>query len=171
MQQPLIISARLAEPTQQAMDTLRYRYFPKNRYVLPAHLTLFHALPYTRMAIIKEHLQACARQAPPKAALTRLRPLGRGFAVVVEAPALVDLHTDLRQAFAKDLTPQDNHVLHPHITLQNKVDPVQARTDQELAQHDFVPTHCSISSLCLWQYQGGPWDFIQAFHFQALHDR
>lgn len=167
MHQPLIISARLEEPTQQALTDLRYRFFPSNRYVLPAHLTLFHAIPYTLLKDVAQLLREATQQRAPQVQLSGLRFLGRGFAVAVDAPVLVRFHAQVRSALADELTPQDSRPLKPHITLQNKVDPEQARLDMAAAHQAFEPSACSVVSLCLWQYQGGPWSLLEAYPFSV----
>ena len=51
---PLIITAALDEGGFDWFDDLRRAHFPAHRNVVPAHLTLFHALPGEQEARVAE---------------------------------------------------------------------------------------------------------------------
>lgn len=51
---PLILALKLEQPAFERLDALRRAYFPPERNVIPAHLTLFHALPGDQEAAIRE---------------------------------------------------------------------------------------------------------------------
>ena len=53
--------------------------------------------------------------------------LGEGTALRIESPELEDLHDDLAEALHGLLTPQDQAPWRPHVTIQNKVEPREAR--------------------------------------------
>ena len=62
---PLIITAALDDGAFDWFDGLRQTHFPRHRNVVPAHLTLFHALPGAQEGFVLETLKsACRRQAP-----------------------------------------------------------------------------------------------------------
>lgn len=165
MQTPLIVSATLSAPTQAWLDGLRTRYFPPERNHLAAHLTLFHALPGRLLAEVKRALQQAVQTEAPEAHLTGIMPLGRGFAVRIRAPKLQSIHEGLQVLFDDSLTEQDRRPLHPHVTLQNKVDPAQAKQDRAAVEQHFVPQQAAVVSLRLWHYEGGPWRLAQTFAF------
>lgn len=162
---PLIVSAHFAPETQTMLDRLRTQYFPKERNYLGAHLTLFHAIPGSIEAEAALALADVVTNPAPEASLTGLMPLGRGFAVRVQAPQLRDMHTTLQEQFASCLTPQDLRPWRPHVTLQNKVEPARAKVDCIQASQHFVPLTTHVVSLRLWQYLNGPWRLIRSFEF------
>ena len=86
---PLILTLKLDAPAFAVLDALRRAHFPAERNFIPAHLTLFHALPGEHEPAIRRALQlACA--ATPAPALRFERPvfLGRGVALLAESPEL-----------------------------------------------------------------------------------
>jgi 2'-5' RNA ligase len=99
--------------------------------------------------------------------VTGLRSLGRGVAFTLTNDDLLALHRRLQQTFAPHLTPQDQQKLQPHVTIQNKVDPAEARQLLAHLQADFAP-FCAIGTgLQLWAYRNGPWEAVQSFPFKA----
>jgi hypothetical protein len=77
---PLILTLKLEQVAFERLDTLRRAYFPTERNFIPAHLTLFHALPGEQAAAIQEILRAiCATRILPLS-FPALRLLGRGIA-------------------------------------------------------------------------------------------
>ncbi|NJM07417.1 2'-5' RNA ligase family protein [Candidatus Gracilibacteria bacterium] len=55
-EEPLILTVLLDEDTFRRFDGLRRTHFPPQRNLIPAHITLFHALP-----AIEEQAAACLR--------------------------------------------------------------------------------------------------------------
>ena len=76
----------------------------------------------------------------------------------------------MREALAADwrdrLTAQDRQGYRPHVTIQNKVTPAEARTTQERLL-DVLPIAGELQGLRLWHYRGGPWDEAGRFAFAA----
>ena len=64
------------------------------------------------------------------------------------------------------LTTQDSHGWRPHVTIQNKVDPADARQLLARLQVDFAPRPLGIVGLSLFAYDGGPWDRIADYRFR-----
>ena len=164
---PLILALALDAESFAFFNGLRQQYFPPERNFLAAHVTLFHHLPGVRRADLVAQLTARS-QAQPQLSLqvTGLRFLGQGVAYVLENAALQALHHELQTEWQPALTPQDQQKLRPHVTVQNKVDPKQARTLYEQLKTDFVPFEATGTGLQLWAYRGGPWEAIQTFDFQ-----
>jgi hypothetical protein len=136
--------------------------------VLSAHLTLFHALPAALEGEIRAALLACAAATPPlPVALFRVRSLGGGVALDVDAPALVELRATLARRFAAHLTRQDAQGWRPHVTVQNKVDAEAAQRTFEALAADFVPWTATGLGLDLWRYHGGPWEAIASAPFMT----
>lgn len=63
-------------------------------------------------------------------------------------------------------TRQDQAPFRPHITIQNKAEPQEARLLLEQLQLKLEPFHV-VEVLLLWRYLGGPWELIDRFTFDA----
>lgn len=163
---PIIISATLAPEDLAWADGLRAAHYPAERNRLPAHLTLFHHLPPSALDEIRRLLMAEARTtARPAARVARLLPLGRGVALGIDSPGLVAIRARIAEAMAGLLTPQDSAGWRPHITIQNKVSPTEARTLLQALEGDFAPRPIGIVGLAAWWYRGGPWEPIATWKF------
>ncbi len=78
---PLIITAALDEGGFDWFDDLRRAHFPAHRNVVPAHLTLFHALPGAQEARVAEVVRAaCAARGPMRLEVRGPWFIGRGVA-------------------------------------------------------------------------------------------
>ena len=155
---PLIVTAEFDEPMQGRLEALRRAHFPPERNHIPAHCTLFHALPGAMEAEVLARLtlpgDRCARIGPP-------RFTGRGVALVVEAPGLAALRAALAREWQAVLTPQDRQGWRGHVTVQNKVAPEAARALAARLQVDWQGSlEARLAALRLWRYRGGPWEAI-----------
>ena len=159
---PLILTLTLDAASQAFFDEQRRLHFPPERNYLAAHLTLFHALPGEHEAAIAAYLagQAAATPALPLA-VAGLKFSGRGVMYSLENPALRPLHRRWQQHWQPWLTPQDQQGLHPHITVQNKVEPAVARALHTELAAAFQPFEVLGMGLALWAYLGGPWQLRQ----------
>lgn len=158
---PLIVTAGLDAQASAHFDELRQRHFPPERNVLAAHVTLFHHLDGDAEAVVRADLVAEAhRQGPFDACVRRLRDLGRGVAYDIDSPTLVALRARLAERWQDQLTDQDRRWRQPHVTVQNKVAPEQARALLEELSVGFVPHDVRVERLVLWRYRGGPWELL-----------
>ena len=165
---PIIITAALDETAFAFFNDLRRAHFPAHRNHIPAHLTLFHALPGEHEARVVEVLRAhCQERASIFMRVTRPWSLGRGVAYGLAAPALADLRTDAAAAFAPWLTAQDRAPFRPHITIQNKADPTDARRLLEILDAAFEPFEIEAVGLLAWRYLGGPWEKLAHIPFKT----
>jgi 2'-5' RNA ligase len=154
----LVVTATLDDAAFDWFDGLRRAHFPPGRNRVPAHLTLFHALPGEQEAAIAEILKAsCAGAAPMTGQVRGPWSLGRGVAYRIECPALVGLRAELAASFGSWLTAQDRAPFRPHITVQNKADPDIARALLDDLQQSFEPFELAVEGLSVWAYLGGPW--------------
>ena len=64
---PLILTLMLDEGTQAWLDALRRAQFPPERNLVPAHVTLFHALPGGELDAVLVALAEECRDAAPSA--------------------------------------------------------------------------------------------------------
>ncbi|MFQ1000433.1 2'-5' RNA ligase family protein [Modestobacter sp. SSW1-42] len=162
---PLIVTLLLDDGAQGRFDRLRAAHFPAERNHLQAHVTLFHALPGEHLPDVSRELAEVADRAPFDVAVTRVRFLGRGVAIDLDAPELTALRRDLAAAFDPWLTRQDRQWSRPHVTVQNKVEPDVARALYEELSASFVPETVTARGLGLWTYLGGPWSPEGEFAF------
>ena len=164
---PIIVTARFAAADQAWFDDLRRRHFPPERNLLDAHLTLFHHLPPGIVGELKDRLRAEARERAPEARLAGLLSLGRGVAFRIDSPGLAAIRARLVEAFAGLLTPQDQAGWRAHVTVQNKVDPAEARALKSGLEAGFVARPLRLASLAAWWYRGGPWEPLSEHRFAA----
>ncbi|WP_201839531.1 2'-5' RNA ligase family protein [Microvirga zambiensis] len=165
---PLILTLQLDERSFAFFDAQRRRYFPPERNFIPAHLTLFHALPGEYLAAIMREIEACTSDRRPFTLdVTGLRSLGRGVAYALESTELAQLRRQLALAWNDRLKSQDRQNHQPHVTVQNKVDPTQARALLEELCESFEPFQVEATGLELWWYRGGPWETVRSFSFPA----
>ena len=151
------------QSAQAFYENLRQRYFPPERDLVPAHLSLFHQLPDDDHTVRALRKVSEATSAFP---LTHpvAKSIGRGVAVFFESANLKQLHATLAAAFEADLIPQDRQRLRPHIVVQNKVDPELARAT--LPRIQAIPLiELQAIGLTLWRYLGGPWEHVADFPF------
>ncbi|MEZ0243727.1 MAG: 2'-5' RNA ligase family protein [Sphingomonas sp.] len=156
---PLIVTALFERQDQSWFNALRREHFPPEKNVVEAHLTLFHHLPPSVAEELKHRLSQATRGIrAPRAKVSGLMTLGRGVAYRIEAPALTAIREDLIAAFRGMLMPVDAGRWRPHVTIQNKVTPVLARTLIKALERDFQPREVEIAGLASWWYRGGPWE-------------
>lgn len=161
---PLVVTAELDAEAFDWLDCLRRRHFPPERNHLAAHLTLFHALPGDQLDRVCGELVDVTAAAPAiEGTAARWMSLGRGVAMAVEVPALAALRGQLARRLADVLTRQDAGGFRPHVTVQNKVAPAQARDLRTQLEENHTPWPIRISALQLWRYDGGPWQFVCRF--------
>lgn len=166
MDPPLIVTLRLDPASFDRLDALRRRHFPPDRNVVPAHVTLFHALPGGEMLAVRDDLRDyCSVTPPATVQFSGVRFLGKGVAVVVESPDLVRVRNRLAAGWARWLTPQDRQPYRPHATVQNKANPADARALYEQLAAGWEPFAGRGEGLLLWAYRGGPWEPVEEFPF------
>jgi 2'-5' RNA ligase len=165
--QPLILTLALDEASQQRFDVLRAAHFPPERNHLAAHVTLFHALPGENEDEVRRDVAQYARRGSFDLRVAGLRSLGRGVAYVLESEELAAIRAGLAQRWQPWLSAQDRHKHSPHITVQNKVTPEQARALLADLEHHFTPFAVTAQGLALWRYLGGPWEPLARQPFSA----
>jgi 2'-5' RNA ligase superfamily len=146
-------------------DGQRCAYFPPERNVLRAHLTLFHHLPPSSEGELLGRLRSAALDPAPPAIIDGLMSLGYGVAYRVRSDALCQIRADIADAFEGLLIPQDQAIWRPHITIQNKARPAVAKALLAELSAAFKPRPLTIAGLAAWHYLGGPWSPIAAYRF------
>lgn len=165
MSDPLILTVLFEPAVQRDLQALRDAHFPPARNIVPAHVTLFHALPGAEVAAIEAVLEAATALPSPDAVLGAPRFLGRGVALEVRADALGGLRAALARRWVSWLSPQDQQGWRPHVTIQNKVAPEEARALHARLLAEWRPRPVQVAALRLWWYRGGPWQLRREFPF------
>lgn len=162
---PLIVTLKLDAATFARLDGLRRAHFPAAINRLSAHLTLFHHLPGERRTEVAADLAEVARRAPLRLRVGAPRLLGRGVALDIESAGLMDVRRELARRWTAVLSAQDRQGFRPHVTVQNKVDPAEARQLRDDLAAELAPWKGQGEALQLWRYLGGPWAAEAEFAF------
>ena len=166
MPDPLVVTLAVDEDAQARLDALRRAHFPPERLLVPAHVSLFHALPGEHVDTVLGDV-AAASPRPFPVDVTGVRSLGRGCALELSSPDLLRLRARLAAAWEPWLTRQDAQRYAPHVTVQNKVDPAVARALVEQLTASFVPWSMTATGVHVWRYVGGPWEAVATVPFDS----
>src|SRR5437764_1169527 len=153
----LIVTAEMAARDLAWLDQLRRAHYPSERNQLPAHLTMFHALPPSAEGEVRRTLARLASSPPPRASIEGLMDLGGGVALRVVSPGLDAIRRELSADFRGLLGAQDSGGWRPHVTIQNKVPPKDARALLAQLDAEFRSRQLRIAGLGLHRYLDGPW--------------
>lgn len=164
----LIVTAELGRQDFAWLDALRRRHFPAERNQLPAHLTMFHALPPSVEREVRARLAAETRSPPPRSTIAGLMDLGGGVAFRMVSDELDAIRDRLANNFHGLLSAQDSHGWRPHVTIQNKAGVREARELKAALERDFQPRPLAIAGLALHAYLGGPWETLGSWSFRGL---
>ena len=167
MARALIVTAELGAQDFAWLEGLRRVQYPPERNRVPAHLTIFHALPPSAEAELRSRLAQAARLRPPRASIDGLMDLGGGVAFRIVSPDLDRLREELTESLHGLLGAADSGGWRPHVTIQNKVAPKVARALLDSLGRDFVPRPLAIAGLGLHEYSGGPWRTIATYAFRG----
>ena len=164
----LIVTAELGREDQAWLDRMRRTHFPPERNQLPAHLTIFHALPPSTELEVRHRLAEAAKESPPPVWIAGLMDLGGGVAFRVVSDELDRMREELAETFRGLLGAQDSRGWRPHVTIQNKVAPKVARALIEELERGFEPRPLAIRGLGLHRYLGGPWERLADYPFRGV---
>jgi hypothetical protein len=163
----LIITAEIAPRDFAWVDYLRRVHYPAERNRVPAHLTMFHALPPSAEREVRSTLATAALERPPRASVEGLMDLGGGVAFRVVSEDLDRVRGILTERFYGLLGAQDAGGWRPHITIQNKVPAKEARALLARIRTSFRPQPLAISGLGLHRYCEGPWEEVALYPFRG----
>ncbi|WP_233543086.1 2'-5' RNA ligase family protein [Sphingomonas edaphi] len=164
---PLIVTANLGDADFAWLNGLRIKHFPPERNQLPAHLTMFHALPPSVEDEAKHELSRHASGTRPQALVAGLMNLGGGVAYRIVSDELESIRNEIAAHFHGMLTAQDAAGWRPHVTVQNKVSNRIALTLLADLERDFRPRPLVLTGLSLHRYLGGPWEPIAQYPFRG----
>ncbi|RYD79397.1 MAG: 2'-5' RNA ligase family protein [Sphingobacteriales bacterium] len=160
----LILTARIDSENQVFFDKMRQQHFPKEINLLNAHLTLFHKLPDAPATY--EILEQVVEK-PFEATISEIKSIGRGVAYFLSSPELLQIRSSLKHKFQTQLSLQDQQGYRPHITIQNKVKPEDAKQLLQEIASSFEPFKIVIEGLDLWYYLDGPWKHARHLPFYS----
>jgi hypothetical protein len=163
----LIVTAEIGPLDFGWIDQLRRSHYPADRNYLPAHLTIFRALPPSAEAEVRSTLSRIASGPPPRASIKGMMDLGGGVAFRLVSPDLDRIRDDLADHFHGLLGAQDIGGWRPHITIQNKVSLKEARTLKTKLELNFQPRALAIGGLGLHRYRDGPWEKLAIYAFRG----
>ena len=163
----LIVTAEMGAEEFAWLDSLRRRHYPVDRNQLPAHLTMFHALPPSAEGEVRGRLAAIASEPPPYAMIAGLMDLGGGVAFRIVSDELDRIRDQIAGDLHGLLGAQDSGGWRPHVTIQNKVAPNVARALLTEMESAFRPRPMPISGLGLHRYLGGPWEGLAIYPFRG----
>jgi 2'-5' RNA ligase superfamily len=163
----LIVTAELGQSDFSWIEGLRRAHYPSERNRVPAHLTIFHALPPSAETELRARLGHFVRQSAPTAIVAGLMDLGGGVAFRIVSPDLDRIRSELGEGLHGLLGAQDGGGWRPHVTIQNKVPPKIARALKDSLETTFRPRPVAIAGLGLHRYLDGPWERLAAYPFRA----
>ncbi len=159
-----IVTLAIAPEAQIWFDKQRESYFPPALNHIPAHVSLFHHLPGD--VETGQLLQTAATaQVPFTMRCDGVRSMGRGVLYSLTSPELQSLHRALSAQFTAYLTPQDRQPLRPHVVVQNKVEPAEAKLLLARLGAGFRSREVAATGLLWWEYLGGPWRKLGEYPF------
>jgi len=134
---------------------------------VPAHLTLFSHLPPSLGPELDRRLARLVARAAPRARIAGVMDLDGGTAFRIDSAELEDIRAELADAFEGLLTPPDRAPWQPHVTIQNKVEPREARRLQDRLRGEFQPRSLAIRGLATWIYADGALDPLKRYMFRG----
>jgi hypothetical protein len=157
------------------MTALRTRYFPKRINKLAAHLTLFHALPGSKLesSVIPAIEDLILHTTPFKIHATEPFQLKKGIAIHISNPdggrQGHAIHRELQNRWRNErfLSDQDAGGCRLHYTIMNKVDDEDGvgRAYEEVVK-SFEGDVGTAEGLALWRYDRGFWRADRRFLFE-----
>jgi 2'-5' RNA ligase len=150
-----------------ALDALRRRHYAPERNLVPAHLTLFRALPAERGREIKGFLaQVTSAQRPIEIPAGDVKAMENGVAIFLHSPQLAALRQELAREWWPWLGEQDKAGFRPHVTIQTTLDEAEAFRTRRAIAATFRPPRIKGVGLHLWRYCEGPWESERVFRFR-----
>ncbi|MGE3690200.1 MAG: 2'-5' RNA ligase family protein [Novosphingobium sp.] len=165
---PFIVTAELPGDIFAWADALRRAHFPPERNKLAAHVTLFHSFaPSLRDELHRTLGRFAAEFSPPEARCEGLMDLGKGTALLIHSPGMLQVRAAIAEHFHGALTAQDKHEPRLHITVQNKVTPAEARALQHELAGSLHPRPFRFPALGLHLYRETHWEPIGLWPFRG----
>ncbi|KAF7189542.1 hypothetical protein HII31_09182 [Pseudocercospora fuligena] len=179
-EQLYVLTILTDKPLHERMTDLRKKYFPKKINKVAAHLTLFHALPGSRLEshIIPTIQDVTRKTSAFRVEATELFRLKKGFAISVSEQnggrQSKQVHRALQAPWKQEgfLSQQDAGGCRVHYTLMNKVDDeLEIQNAYDEAAGAWKGDSGMAEGLALWKYDRGFWRWYRAFNFRKDNDQ
>lgn len=167
MSGPLIVTADFSAPDYAWLEGLRRANYPAEQNRVPVHLTMFQGLPPSALEDVRHQLALHSAGSPPRATVAGLMNLTGGVAFRIVADDLEAIRESIADHFHGLLCAPDAAGWRPHVTIQNKVPPKQARALIAELERDFRPRPLGIAGLSVHRYRGGPWETVATYSFRG----
>jgi 2'-5' RNA ligase superfamily len=164
---PLIVTADFATSDFAWLEGLRRAHYPAEHNRVPVHLTMFQGLPPSVVDEIRHQLALHSAEPPPRASIAGLMNLTSGVAFRVVSDELEAIREAVADHFHGLLCAPDAAGWRPHITIQNKVAPKQAKALLKELESEFRPRPLRIAGLSVHRYRGGPWETLATYKFRG----
>ena len=164
---PLIVTAEFSQPDFAWLEGMRRAHYPAEQNRVPVHLTMFQGLPPSAVDEVKQQLAFHAAAPPPQATIAGLMNLSGGVAFRVVSEELEEIRDAIADRFHGLLCAPDAAGWRPHITIQNKVAPKQAKALLDQLESEFRPRTLGIAGLSVHRYRGGPWESLATYKFRG----
>ncbi|HET9336446.1 MAG TPA: 2'-5' RNA ligase family protein [Sphingomicrobium sp.] len=164
---PLILTADFSPADFAWLEGLRRAHYPAELNRVPVHLTMFQGLPPSAAEEVRGQLKLHSASSPPRATIAGLMPFDAGVAFRVVSDDLESIRAAIADHFHGLLSAPDAAGWRPHITIQNKVPPREARVLLGELEHGFRPRPLGIAGLSVHRYRGGPWETLASYRFRG----
>lgn len=164
---PLIITADFTPVDFAWLEGLRRTHYPPELNRVPVHLTMFQGLPPSAVHEVTHQLAAHSAGPPPRATIAGVMNFDAGVAFRVVSDELKAIRESIADHFHGLLSAPDAAGWRPHVTIQNKVPPKQARALLAELERDFRPRPLGIAGLSVHRYRGGPWESVASYRFRG----
>jgi 2'-5' RNA ligase len=169
-----ILTLKTSDQISNTMQSLRRKWFPQQRNKVPAHLTLFHALPGSRIVQISQSLEKLTRRTRHFNVATGHIQKGRSgvFVNVGEGEEEVKrVFGEVRDQFFESLSIQDRS-FKGHWTVMNKENDSKRVEDAYRDVERSGTVKGTAQGLVLWRYEkDGTWSYERDFEFLQNEER
>lgn len=165
---PLIVVAQLQPAVQARLEGLRRAHYPPQMNRVPAHCTVFHAVPgmvADELARVLARLAAATR--PPPARLDRVIDLDGGTAIAIASEAMIALRETIAEHFHGMLHGADALPARLHVTIQNKVERRTAHALQRELAATWRPVDTAFAGLAAHRVRDGLWQAAGEWRFRG----
>jgi len=165
---PHLVLAVLPDAVQARLDALRRAHYPAERNRVPAHCTLFHAVPGMVAGELTSVLaRMTANTPPPMARIDRVIDLDGGTALALVSADLVEIRESLADHFHGLLTGGDAVAPRFHITVQNKVERRDAHILQAELATSWRATDTTVAGIAVHRVIDGAWHPVGVWRFRG----
>jgi hypothetical protein len=162
----LLVTAELPADVFAWAEALRRAHYPPARNRLGAHVTLLHGLPPSADAEVRRRLAELSARSAPEAQIVGLMDLGRGTALAVDSPGMVELHAELAERLHGVIQQRDARPLRLHVTVQNKVSRQEAKALQDELRRTLHRQRFRFRGLGLYLWRDELWRLSSLYPFR-----